>query len=163
LVKGIGSDFLVKYLHASRGWCLTVAAVLFLMAQVAAVQISTPTYLVFVSSVTGLAYGFLFGVFPSLIAETFGVHGLSQNWGWMTISPVISGTIFNHIYGLVYDSNSDTGENGELKCDAGLDCYKSAYVVTICGCVAGLVISLWSIRHAHVKKALEARGDERLA
>lgn len=46
-----------------------------------------------------VAYGFLFGVYPSLVAETFGVNGLSQNWGCMIFAPVIAGNIFNLLYG----------------------------------------------------------------
>lgn len=33
------------------------------------------------------------------ISEAFGLHGLSQNWGTMTVSAVISGQIFNLFYG----------------------------------------------------------------
>jgi len=53
-----------------------------------------------------VAYGFLFGVYPSLVAETFGVHGLSQNWGCMTLAPVISGNIFNLLYGMSSNPSS---------------------------------------------------------
>lgn len=70
----------------------------------------------------GLAYGFLFGVFPSLIANTFGVAGLSQNWGMMTIAPVIFGNIFNLIYGSIYDSKSVISRDGTRDCREGLDC-----------------------------------------
>lgn len=107
------------------------------------------------SGLTGLAYGFLFGVFPSLVAEAFGVHGLSQNWGCMTLAPVVSGNVFNIFYGLVYDSHSEILPGGERQCDEGLVCYRSAYIVTIGACVLGLVVSLWSIQHAHGKKLKE--------
>ena len=33
------------------------------------------------------------------ISEQFGLHGLSQNWGAMTLSAVISGQVFNILYG----------------------------------------------------------------
>ena len=33
------------------------------------------------------------------ISEEFGLHGLSQNWGAMTLSAVISGQVFNILYG----------------------------------------------------------------
>lgn len=46
-----------------------------------------------------VGYGFLFGVYPSLVVQVFGINGLSTNWGFMTISPVISGNIFNILYG----------------------------------------------------------------
>ena len=95
-----------------------------------------------------VAYGFLFGVYPSLVADTFGVHGLSQNWGWMTLAPVISGNIFNLLYGHIFDANSIINEeDGTRKCLQGIHCYKTAYWVTFGAGMFGVVVSLWSIHH----------------
>jgi MFS family permease len=136
-----------------------IASLIFTFAQIAALTISNPNLLSTVSSLTGLAYGFLFGVYPSLVAEAFGVHGLSQNWGCMTLAPVISGNIFNLFYGAVYDKHSIVLPGGERECLDGLDCYKSAYWVTFCACMLGLAVSLWSIHHAHAKKVKEELRD----
>lgn len=154
---GVGSDFLVKVLKASRLWCLTLASLIFLIAQLFALSIQNPHYLGFVSGFTGLAYGFLFGCFPSLVAEAFGIHGLSQNWGAMTLSPVISGNIFNLFYGIVYDRHSIVKDGGERVCTEGLQCYRSAYLVTVVACLLGLLVSLWSIRYIHVLRLEEER------
>jgi MFS family permease len=136
-----------------------IASLIFSAAQFCAIRIEDPNYLKFVSGLTGLAYGFLFGVYPSLVAEAFGVHGLSQNWGCMTLAPVVSGNIFNLFYGLVYDSHSEILPGGERQCDEGLSCYRSAYMVTIGACVLGLAVSLWSIQHAHSKKVKELKAN----
>ena len=157
---GVGSDFLVKRLHANRVWCLVIASLIFSAAQFCAISIENPNYLKFVSGLTGLAYGFLFGVFPSIVAETFGVHGLSQNWGCMTLAPVISGNIFNLFYGLVFDAHSVILPGGERQCDEGLSCYRSAYMVTIAACALGLAVSLWSIHHTLRKRASEMKARE---
>jgi MFS family permease len=149
-----------KVLHASRLWCLTLAASIFLIAQVAALTITNPHHLVLVSSLTGLAYGFLFGCFPSLVAEAFGINGLSTNWGCMTLSPVISGNVFNLFYGLVYDRHSIVNKDGERVCSEGLACYRSAYLVTIGACVLGLAVSLWSIRYTHNLRLEEEKQRE---
>lgn len=90
-----------------------------------------------------------------MVAEAFGVHGLSQNWGCMTIAPVISGNIFNLFYGSVYDKHSVVLPGGERECLDGLDCYRSAYWVTLGACTLGLAVSLWSIRYAHAKHVRE--------
>lgn len=157
LHPGVGSDFLVKVLHASRLWCLTVASLIFLAAQLFALNIENPHYLGLVSGFTGLAYGFLFGCFPSLVVEAFGIHGLSQNWGVMTLSPVISGNIFNLFYGMVFDKHSIVKDGGERECTEGLYCYHSAYLVTAVACVVGLVVNLWSIRYTHRLREEEER------
>ena len=151
----------MKRLHASRVWCLVVACVIFFLAQICAINISNPHLLGFVSGLSGLGYGFLFGVFPSITAETFGIRGLSQNWGFMTLSPVISSNIFNLFYGATYDQHSIVKPGGERVCLEGLDCYKPAYWVTLGACVLGLAVTLWTIRHQHVQHAKDmAKGDE---
>lgn len=160
LCSGVGSDFLSKTLKASRLWCLTIAALIFLVAQTFALNIQNPHYLVVVSSLTGLAYGFLFGCFPSLVAEAFGIHGLSTNWGCMTLSPIISGNVFNLFYGKVYDSHSILTPGGQRICIDGLPCYRSAYVVTFVACVVGLIVSLWSIRYTHKLRMQEEKELE---
>ncbi|KAL7949823.1 serine incorporator domain-containing protein [Trichoderma barbatum] len=152
LLSGIGSDYLVKTLRASRIWCLAVACLIFLLAQICALQIEMPHKLVFVSGLSGLAYGFLFGVFPSIVAETFGIRGLSQNWGFMTLAPVASGNVFNLLYGRIYDHHSVVEPDGTRSCDDGIACYRSAYAVTASACALGLFITLYIIHYqrAHV-------------
>lgn len=144
-------------MHASRYWCIVISSTIFLIAQLCAIQITTPSNLVFVSSLTGLAYGFLFGVFPSLVAEAFGVHGLSQNWGVLTLAPVISGNVFNLFYGIVYDHHSTVLPGGERDCPEGLACYRSAYWVTFAASLVGLATSLWCIQHQRAQQRQEAR------
>lgn len=107
--------------------------------------IENPDYLVFVSGITGIAYGFLFGCFPSIVAHTFGVHGMTQNWGTMTIAPVVAGNIFNPIYGAIYDRHSIIEPSGDRECLDGLNCYKTAYLVTFFAGLAGILVALWSI------------------
>ncbi|KAK4140640.1 major facilitator superfamily domain-containing protein [Dichotomopilus funicola] len=152
LLSGVGSDFLVKSLHANRAWCLVVACFVFCIAQVCAINITNPNFLGFVSGLSGLGYGFLFGVFPSIVAESFGINGLSQNWGFMTLSPVISGNIFNLLYGVIYDSHSISGPNGEWFCPDGLSCYRDAYFVTLGACGVGILVTLSTIRRQYQER-----------
>ncbi|KAK4126556.1 MFS general substrate transporter [Parathielavia appendiculata] len=155
LLSGVGSDFLVKSLHASRAWCLVIACFVFSVAQICAINVENPHLLGFVSGLSGLGYGFLFGVFPSIVAESFGVHGLSQNWGLMTLAPVFSSNAFNLFYGAVFDSHSIVGPDGERSCPDGLDCYKNAYFVTLAACGVGIVVTLSTIRHQYHQRLRE--------
>jgi MFS family permease len=154
-LTGIGSDFLVKVLKASRVWCLVLASFIFCIAQICALRIENPNHLWSVSGLSGLGYGFLFGVFPSIVAETFGIHGLSQNWGFMTLSPVISGNVFNLFYGIVFDRHSIIGPGGERSCPDGLECYWAAYLVTLGACGLGFVVTLLVIRHQYLVRLRE--------
>ncbi|KAG6296488.1 hypothetical protein E4U45_005734 [Claviceps purpurea] len=155
LLSGVGSDFLATYLHASRMWCLLVASFIFLLSQASALVVNDPHFLGFVSGLSGLGYGFLFGVFPSLVAEAFGIRGLSQNWGSMTLAPVISSNIFNSFYGAVLDSHSVFDRNSERSCHDGRECYRDAYWATFGACFIGIAISLWAVQHERAECAKE--------
>jgi MFS family permease len=153
----------VKVLRASRVWCLVIASGIFSIAQLCALNIVNPNLLGFVSGFSGLGYGFLFGVFPSIVAESFGIHGLSQNWGFMTLAPIVSSNVFNIFYGSVFDAHSVVEEDGTRTCIDGLDCYRSAYLVTLCACLVGIVVTLWVIWHQSQERAKEvgkARSED---
>jgi len=160
LLSGIGSDLITKNLHLSRVWCLFLSSLLFLTAQLIGTQLSNPHFLFFLSGITGLAYGFLFGCFPSIIAETFGVSGLSQNWGCMTLAPVIFANVFNLMYGRIYDSHSSIDGAGNRQCSEGKGCYHDAYWGTFAASVIAMGVSLWAIWHQHVLKQKMKWRDE---
>jgi MFS family permease len=131
--------------------------------QVIATAVKDPHYLVLVSGFTGLAYGILFGVYPSLVAHCFGVHGLSQNWGTMTLAPVVSGNVFNLLYGKIYDAHSvrnDDEGGGHMECLLGNECYRSAYWVTFVAAILGLVCCAWSIWHENRVHGIKGREDK---
>ena len=155
---GIGSDAIVRRLHASRWWCILISSCIFCIAQACGAQIEKPELLGFVSSLTGLAYGFHFGVYPSLVADSFGIGGLSQNWGAMTLSAIVGGNIFNLLYGRIYDAHSIIDRNGARLCLEGLQCYKNAYWVTFGGSLLGISLALISINHDHRKRWRAEKG-----
>lgn len=157
---GIGSDLLVKKLHMSRFWCLFVSSIVFCIAQVAGSQISNPRQLIIVSVLTGLAYGILYGVYPSLVADAFGIAGFSQNWGCMCLAPVLSGNVFNLLYGIIYDRHSIVLPDGERDCTDGLQCYQSVYWITFCAGLAGAFVTLWTIWHE--RRAFGGRAGKQI-
>jgi len=129
---------LVKRLHLSRFFCAALSALIFALAQAAAIRITNPTHLWLVSGLSGLAYGTLFGVFPALVVDAFGPAGFAVNWGFMTLAPVVSGNVFNLFYGLVFDSNSVVEADGQRGCEVGVRCYRTAYWVTLGSSVMGV-------------------------
>jgi MFS family permease len=161
-VSGVGSDYLNQKLRMSRFWCLVISATVFTVAQICALQVENPHFLYLVSCLTGLGYGALFGVFPALTADAFGVQGLSLNWGLMIFAPVVSGYIYNLIYGHVYDNHSAIHPGGKRDCPDGLHCYAGAYYVTLASSIVGIFVALWCIRYEHVKKqrAIKDNGHE---
>lgn len=156
---GVGSDFLIKVLHANRVWCLVVSSLIFALAQTCAMFVTNPHFLGLVSGLSGLAYGILFGVYPSIVAETFGIHGLSQNWGILTLAPAVAGNTFNIFYGRIYDHHSSVTDEGQRVC-AGIGCYRPAYMMTLGASLLGVVLSLWIIHRERVELLAEDKGDE---
>ncbi|KAH8705172.1 putative MFS transporter [Talaromyces proteolyticus] len=167
LLSGVGSDLLVTKLNMSRFWCIFLSSVVFTLTQLAGTSINNPNQLYIISGLTGIAYGFLFGVFPSLVAHTFGITGLSQNWGVMTLAPVLSGNVFNLLYGAIYDHHSIIGPDGQRDCSEGLQCYRTAYTLTFFSGLAGIGVSLyciWQERLIHGKgKGSKIEDHERMA
>ncbi|TKA70857.1 hypothetical protein B0A55_04981 [Friedmanniomyces simplex] len=163
LLSGIGSDWLVHH-RASRFWTLVASALLFSLAQVVALTLENPNNLFYLSALTGLAYGALFGVYPALVADAFGPSGLGINWGAMTMAPVLSGNIFNLAYGRILDAHShfqgDGKGGGEVRCEEGRGCYGSAYWVTLAASTVGVGWSLWCIRVEKVGRMREAREGQ---
>ena len=152
LTSGIGSDIIVKSLHSSRYWSLVASSCIFVLAQISGLTIENPNLLFFLSGLTGLGYGALFGVFPALVADAFGAKGLGINWGAMTMSPVISGNIFNLVYGRILDSHSGPVEGHDRLCEAGRSCYSAAYSMTLVVAVVSIAWSLWCVWHEREEK-----------
>jgi len=142
LCSGFGSDILVRRYNSTRFWLLVVSASFLVTAQIFALSIENPHHIYLLSGFTGFGYGTLFGVYPAIVADTFGAAGLGINWGAMTLSPVISGNLFNLIYGKYLDANSDHPEGSERVCLDGRRCYASAYKFTLVSTILGLI---WAI------------------
>ena len=159
LLSGIGSDVLVRSSH-SRFWCLVASSGVFAIAQVCALLISNPNLLWLVSGINGLGYGALFGVYPALVVDAFGVTGLSMNWGTMTLSPVLWGTTFNQIYGAILDAHRKigAGEDEDGACELGLQCYRSAYIVTLVASMVCIFMALGTVVRDR-RKAMRLREE----
>lgn len=162
LLSGAGSDVLAK-LRMNRMWCLVISAIMFTAAQYSALQVQNPQYLALVSGLTGFAYGILYGFFPSLLAQKFGVLGLSQNWGMIILAPVISGNLFNILYGEDYDKHSVLLPDGERECLDGRSCYWTASLVALLAGLLGMALSLASIWRensiSRSEESLQQRSD----
>lgn len=163
LSSGIGSDWLVHH-NASRFWTLVASSCIFTVAQMLALNLENPNLLFWLSALTGLAYGALFGVFPALVADAFGTSGMAINWGAMTLAPVVSANFFNLAYGSILDKHSVFKGNpkggGERVCDEGKACYASAYWITLVSSVVGICWSLWCIRSERVRKLQEEKEGQ---
>lgn len=147
LCSGIGSDWLVHH-KSTRLWTLVVSSAIFAAAQLVGLSLENPNYLFWLSGLTGLGYGALFGVYPALVADAFGATGMASNWGAIIFAPVLSGFLYNLVYGSVLDAHSvviGDDHSSERVCDEGRQCYAAAYWVTLASSLVGMLWVLWCI------------------
>jgi hypothetical protein len=85
------------------------------------------------SALLGLAYGSLFGVFPTVCIEWFGLGKLqlaysmlmlfsavfmvwtahfSENWGYLSLSPMLGGNLFSIMFGRNLDAHAPEEDHG---------------------------------------------------
>lgn len=89
---GVSSDILHKKYGLQRLWLTVASAVIFCLAQIFALAVENPNWLWLVSSLSGLGYGVLFGVFPtivrrvSLCLRSAALAGESPSWPCQILS-----------------------------------------------------------------------------
>lgn len=168
IISGVMSDVLHHHLELQRLWMIFSACIvsIFVHFILATVDFDSPSYLWPLSCLIGLSYGLTFGVFPTIVADTFGMFRYSQNWGMVCISPVFGVYLFNMIFGKIYDSNSttipsdDDGKSAPIHvCLKGSQCYSGSFVYTTVICIFTLFIVSWMIwtrEHQHPSKVAQS-------
>ena len=66
---GVSSDIMYRKYRLQRLWLIVASASIFSLAQLCAVTVENPNWLWLVSSLSGLGYGVMFGVYPTIVSE----------------------------------------------------------------------------------------------
>jgi hypothetical protein len=128
LFVGITADFVHNTLALRRAYCLSLVASMFLLSQISLYYANEIETLWHTSGMLGLAYGGLFGLCPTIMGEWFGLgkfrfapylsnaspnadHGhstahFSENWGFLSLSPLFGGNAFSLAFGRDLDSHA---------------------------------------------------------
>lgn len=180
ILCGLVSDFLRNHLHLPRAYSLCIVSSLFIISQALAIGISSVSTLWIATATLGVAYGGLFGALPAIVIDWFGLAHLSENWGYVTLAPLIGGNIFSIMFGRNLDAHTpreeeeNTSHNvsryfgGEIsseqhRCLMGRECYVSSLRVTLVACMVALALSTWAAtRDERRREAVrKERMDER--
>ncbi|VBB82508.1 Conserved hypothetical protein [Yarrowia lipolytica] len=145
LLSGSISDVLTRYQY-SRLWMIFISLALGLVGSFLATVVTEISFLWMVSLSFGLSYGFCYGVYPTIIAEMFGMTYFSQNWGYSGSSAVFSAYFFTTTFGKVFDSHS----KGDV-CYEGVNCYKSAFNMAFYVFAVFVVMILYMIHNNYQK------------
>ncbi|TFY74600.1 hypothetical protein EWM64_g9412, partial [Hericium alpestre] len=92
---GITADFVKSHLRCPRSFCITIVSTLFITSQLVLLGADSVRNLWQASALLGFAYGSMFGLFPTVTIEWFGLTHFSENWGFVSLAPVVGGNLFS--------------------------------------------------------------------
>ncbi|KAJ2734565.1 hypothetical protein IW152_002222 [Coemansia sp. BCRC 34962] len=149
LTIGAITDLGKRFWGLPRSGILVVVVFCMVLSQIIAGAAETLTTLLLGSALTGLSYGFLFGVMPTLVSVWFGTKHFGSNWGMTTVFIGFSGQALGAFFGYVYDANMP--DQDPSKCRGGA-CYRDAFVLSMGVGLLGLLAAVVLARR---------RGDRR--
>ncbi|TFY63639.1 hypothetical protein EVJ58_g3140 [Rhodofomes roseus] len=184
---GMVADFVRNYLQRPRSFCITVVAAIFIVSQVTCYYVSAVENLWKASALLGLAYGCMFGLFPTICIEWFGLPHFSENWGFVSLAPMLGSNILSIAFGRNLDAHaphssesspalatpSTSAASGVLdlarraglpssaQCLEGRACYRDSLKLTIGACCVAFALAMysgWRDRTRQVRVALRVEG-----
>ncbi|KAJ7250422.1 major facilitator superfamily domain-containing protein [Mycena rebaudengoi] len=149
ILIGLISDSVKNRLGLPRSYSLVLISTLFLLSQLLAVRISDVSQLWTASALVGLAYGTIFGLFPTVCIEFFGLSHFSENWGFLSLSPMVGGNLFSIAFGRNLDaheppqeSTADVLASTAHQCLEGRSCYVATLGLTATACFCAILLSM---------------------
>ncbi|TFY80895.1 hypothetical protein EWM64_g3108 [Hericium alpestre] len=109
---GITADFVKSHLRYPRSFCITIVSTLFITSQLVLLGADSVRNLWQASALLGFAYGSMFGLFPTVTIEWFGLTHFSENWGFVSLAPVVGGNLFS-IWRLRRPGGDNGGHGGD--------------------------------------------------
>ncbi|KAJ7470410.1 major facilitator superfamily domain-containing protein [Mycena latifolia] len=152
ILIGLISDNIKNRFGFPRSYSLVLVSLLFFSSQLLAAQITDVTDLWKASVLVGLSYGTIFGLFPTVCIEFFGLSHFSENWGFLSLSPLVGGNLFSIAFGRNLDSH-EPGESTAAaaaavaarvaahQCLEGRSCYVATLGLTGTACFAAILLS----------------------
>jgi hypothetical protein len=184
---GVAADIVKSRLRAPRSFCLPFVTILFILAELLLMAIGDVRHLWMASGLVGLAYGSWFGLLPTISIELFGLGAwkslpvlpilkrvnklciahFSENWGIISVFPVLGGNLFSIAFGRNLDAHETTPESSMLsralpslsphRCLSGRECYDQVLYLNVSACVVALCLSVWAGRRDWLE--LQARDQ----
>ncbi|KAF9068493.1 major facilitator superfamily domain-containing protein [Rhodocollybia butyracea] len=158
---GLLSDLVKSRFNLPRSTLLILVAFIVLSSQVAAAYIEDVRILWRASALLGLGYGSMFSLYATLCIEWFGLPHFSENWGYLSLSPLFGGNIFSVAFGRNLDAHAPSTDATYApspaippgQCLDGLSCYVNTLHLTIGACMVAIGLSLWATWRDKKKQA----------
>ncbi|KAJ4479063.1 major facilitator superfamily domain-containing protein [Lentinula aciculospora] len=159
---GLLADLIKSRFGLPRSTLLILVAFIILSSQIAAAYIDNVRILWRASALLGLGYGSMFSLYATLCIEWFGLPHFSENWGYLSLSPLFGGNIFSVAFGRNLDAHERSTESSYMppparipsrQCLDGLSCYVDSLHLTIGACSCALALSIWAVLRDRKKVA----------
>lgn len=143
---GVIADFTKNRLSLRRTYCISLVALMFLVSQFMAISIADVHDLHKASAMLGFAYGSMFGLFPTITIEWFGIAHFSENWGLVSLAPLLGGNLLSLAFGRNLDSHipAPSDSQSTAQCLIGVECYVASLHLTVGACIVALVLAVWA-------------------
>ncbi|KAJ3509070.1 hypothetical protein NLJ89_g5413 [Agrocybe chaxingu] len=169
---GLVSDFAKNKFNMPRSYCLVIVATFFFVSQVATANIDRIAHLWIASALLGLAHGSVFSLFPTVCLEWFGMPHFSENWGYLSMSPMVAGNLFSLVFGRNLDAHENAAKHkatalkpGKVavppQCLQGLECYVTTIYLTVAATFLSILLSVLAAYRD--KKKINAAKRKRVA
>ncbi|THU96907.1 MFS general substrate transporter [Dendrothele bispora CBS 962.96] len=156
ILIGLLSDFVKARFQIPRSYLLIVVSGIVLSSQITASRIDEVSNLWKSSALLGLGYGSVFSLYAAIVIEWFGLPHFSENWGYLSLSPLFGGNIFSVAFGRNLDAHESpatpemlsnatiTSELPARQCLDGRSCYVDSLQLTIGACLLSMLLSAWA-------------------
>ncbi|KAF8890415.1 major facilitator superfamily domain-containing protein [Infundibulicybe gibba] len=138
---GLVSDFAKNRLGLPRSYSLLIVASFCFISQITAANVDDVRHLWMASALLGLGYGGVFSLFPIVCVEWFGLPHFSENWGYLSLSPMVAGNLFSLAFGRNLDAHENATPSPQAvsppQCLQGRECYVDSLHLTIAAIWAG--------------------------
>ncbi|KAF9460956.1 major facilitator superfamily domain-containing protein [Collybia nuda] len=148
---GLISDFAKSKFDYPRSYLIVLVAFLVFISQVTAANIDNIRQLWMASALLGLGYGSVFSLLPQVIIEWFGILHFSENWGYLSLSPMFAGNLFSVAFGRNMDAHETPATESDLlagnsspQCLKGRLCYVEMLYVTMGACLLSMGLGVWA-------------------
>jgi len=147
---GLVTDYGKNRFGLPRSYSLVFVSSFFFISQVMAANVDDIRNLWMASAMLGLAHGSVFSLFPNVCLEWFGMPHFSENWGYLSASPIFAGNFFS----LAFGRNLDAHETSPIEsmasstslavgqCTLGRQCYVDALYLTAGACFLAILLSV---------------------
>ncbi|KAK2459401.1 hypothetical protein APHAL10511_008588 [Amanita phalloides] len=162
---GMICDYGKNKLGIPRSYSLVLVSFIVFISQVITASIERVRHLWIASAVLGLGYGSTYSLFATMCLEWFGMPHFSENWGYLTLAPMVAGNILSIMFGRNLDAHESESHlaSAPPRCVVGRECYVDTVYVTVGACFLSILLSLWACWRDREKiKAANVSGREPL-